>query len=405
MPMPRPVPSSADGTLRADLPPKAADPAGPARKAAADGACLLVAAQSGRALAAAARRAGFVPLVADLFADSDTRALSPAAIAVEGALATGFRRDGLVAALDRLAAVAPAPPIGLALGSGFEDRPRLIERLAARYGLLGTAGPGVRAAKDPQSLAAACRQEDIPHPPIARTVPEAGDWLIKRIGGSGGVHVRPARRPGTLPRGRYAQAFVPGRSVSLGFLSDGIDIRPIGFAEQWTAPTPARPWRFGGMAGPVRLPETVEAGMIDAARRLARRFGLRGLASLDAVLDGEDWTLVEINPRPGAALDVLDCGEVPLLAAHIAACRGYLPEMKVVSAMVRGIGIVYATKPIAAVLAAEWPAWVFDRPDSGGSIGAGDPIATVTAEAPDVGAVRALIERRSAWLRADCGAT
>jgi predicted ATP-grasp superfamily ATP-dependent carboligase len=159
------------------------------------------------------------------------------------------------------------------------------------------------------------------------------------------------------------------------------------------------------MAGPIRLPEAVEAGMIEAARRLARRFGLRGLASLDAVLDGERWTLVEINPRPGASLDVLDCGEVPLLAAHIAACRGYLPETKVVSAMVRGIGIVYATKPIAAVLAAAWPAWVFDRPDSNGAIGAGDPIATVTAEAPELARVRAEIERRSAWLRRECGTT
>ncbi|MBT9291895.1 ATP-grasp domain-containing protein [Hyphomicrobiaceae bacterium 22] len=401
--MPRPVPSSADGTVDADAIRAAADPA--ARPAGGHGQCVLVAAQSGRALATAARRAGFVPLVADLFADSDTRALCSAAIAVEGALATGFRRDGLVAALDRLAADAPSPPIGLVLGSGFEDRPRLIERLAARYGLLGTPGPGVRAAKDPHGLAAACRQEGIPHPPIARAVPEAGEWLVKRIGGSGGAHVRRARRSGALPPGHYAQAFVPGRSVSLGFLSDGVDIRPIGFAEQWSAPTPARPWRFGGMAGPIRLAGTVEAGMIAAARRLARRFGLRGLASLDAVLDGEDWSLVEINPRPGASLDVLDCGEVPLLAAHIAACRGYLPERKVVSTMVRGIGIVYATKPIAAVLAAAWPAWVFDRPEPGGSIGAGDPIATVTAEAPDLARVLTEIERRAAWLRRECGTT
>ena len=39
---------------------------------------ILIAAQSGRALAEAARRAGLRPFVADLFGDSDTLALSEA---------------------------------------------------------------------------------------------------------------------------------------------------------------------------------------------------------------------------------------------------------------------------------------------------------------------------------------
>ena len=42
----------------------------------ADGASLLIVAVSGRALAASARRAGFVPLVADFFADTDTRQIA-----------------------------------------------------------------------------------------------------------------------------------------------------------------------------------------------------------------------------------------------------------------------------------------------------------------------------------------
>ncbi|MDB5557347.1 MAG: hypothetical protein JWQ36_281, partial [Enterovirga sp.] len=37
---------------------------------------ILILAQSGRALAAAARRAGLRPYVADLFGDEDTRALA-----------------------------------------------------------------------------------------------------------------------------------------------------------------------------------------------------------------------------------------------------------------------------------------------------------------------------------------
>jgi len=42
----------------------------------ADGASFLVVAVSGRALAASARRAGFVPLGADFFAVADTRQIA-----------------------------------------------------------------------------------------------------------------------------------------------------------------------------------------------------------------------------------------------------------------------------------------------------------------------------------------
>ena len=53
--------------------------------------------------------------------------------------------------------------------------------------------------------------------------------------------------------------------------------------------------------------------------RIVAATGLRGLASADLLVDGADWWLTEINPRPGATLDVLDRRGTPLLAAHIAA--------------------------------------------------------------------------------------
>ena len=54
------------------------------------GAAILIAAPSGRALAAAARRAGYRPLVADFFDDLDTRGFCAANRLIEGGLDTGF---------------------------------------------------------------------------------------------------------------------------------------------------------------------------------------------------------------------------------------------------------------------------------------------------------------------------
>ena len=62
---------------------------------------LLIAAASGRALAAGARRAGFTPLVADVFDDADTR--EPRGCDRRaGDLAAGFEGARLIAALDEL---------------------------------------------------------------------------------------------------------------------------------------------------------------------------------------------------------------------------------------------------------------------------------------------------------------
>ena len=91
---------------------------------------VLIAAFSGRALAQSARRAGYEPLVADAFGDLDTRDAATAFRAIDGAMQTGFHTKSLIQALDALASAAPSPPIGLVLGSGFEDKPRLVAALA-----------------------------------------------------------------------------------------------------------------------------------------------------------------------------------------------------------------------------------------------------------------------------------
>ena len=72
---------------------------GPARTIGThDAPAVLIAARSGRALAACARRSGYRPLVADMFGDLDTRELAEANERVPGTMAHGFARGALQAA-------------------------------------------------------------------------------------------------------------------------------------------------------------------------------------------------------------------------------------------------------------------------------------------------------------------
>ena len=128
------------------------------------GETVLIAAFSGRALAQSARRAGYVPLVVDAFGDLDTRAAAEHYAQIPNAVRIGFRAKPLFAALDALVARSGTPPIGIVLGSGFEDRPKLIQTLDPRYRLLGTNAETVAEVKDPRSLFPLLKQLGIAHP-------------------------------------------------------------------------------------------------------------------------------------------------------------------------------------------------------------------------------------------------
>lgn len=340
---------------------------------------MLIAAFSGRALAAAARRAGYAPLVADLFADEDTAGLAPASVRVEGSPAGGFDADGLLDGLDALAR-RHAAPVGLVYGAGFEARPALLAEIGRRWPVLGNAPDVLARLKDPDLFAAACARLGIPHPEISRKPPERpAGWLSKYAGGAGGAHVAPADAVRSGDDGVYFQRRVEGRAVSALFVAAQSELRILGFSDQWRAPSTAEPFRFGGAVRPADLPPRTQKAMGEAVRAISSTFGLRGLNSADFILGETGWWLLEINPRPGATLDIFDDPAAPLFALHLAAVMNEplppAPELSGAAAT----RIVYAPRPIMVPADIRYPEWTADRPPPGTRLGANDPFCTVLA--------------------------
>src|SRR5438105_1712106 len=96
---------------------------------------VLIVAASGRALAASARRGGYLPLVVDYFGDTDTRELAHAHASIQDGLAGGMRSDTLDAACAKV--TDGLQPCGVVCGTGFEDRPHLLARLAQCWRIFG----------------------------------------------------------------------------------------------------------------------------------------------------------------------------------------------------------------------------------------------------------------------------
>ena len=357
---------------------------------------LLIAAISGRALAAAARRAGYRPLVADFFCDIDTVALAGRAVKLPGDLQSGIDGARIVETLRRLAG--NDRPVAVVLGSGFERNPETVDEIARCFPLAGNGAAAIRRAKDPQSLATDCADLGIPHPELRwDRPPDPENWVTKAAGAAGGAHIRRADAESPAD-GRYFQRFVSGRSISALFVGDGRSARIVGFSRQWASPLPAAPYRYGGAVRLRRFDRKLAATMGAWLSGLTRSAGLVGLCSADFIHGVDGCHLVEINPRPGATLDIFDDADASLMEAHLDATAGRKCRLPRFADSMASM-ITYAGAPVARFPAIAWPEWTADHQSPGTRLIAGDPVCTVFARGPSAGAARGIVRAQARQLQ------
>ncbi len=271
--------------------------------------------------------------------------------------------------------------------------------IAGRWPLYGNPPEIVRRAKNPEVLAELCRRLRIPHPEVSLSAPKNPEnWLLKSVGGAGGGHVAPAAGWQAGDEPVYFQRFAPGEPISILCLCDGSNAIALGASRQWTAPAPGEPFRYGGCVRPAGLPPRIEEQLADAAGALACELSLVGLNSFDFLVDSEALALIEINPRPGATLDIFEDRQGQLFKAHIDACGGHLarPALQFVGAA--AAAIAYAPRAIASMPALVWPHWAADRQRPKTAVGLYDPLCTIKACSADPSSARKLVEERTSLL-------
>jgi len=346
---------------------------------------ILIAALSGRALAASAKRAGFRPLVVDCFGDEDLACQPGDSICLPAGMRVGLRTKPLMKALQALHSKCGQPVKGLVLGSGFEDRPGVIEKLASQFPLLGPDADTIAALKDPTVFFDLLDKLAIPHPDITMDLPDNPDgWLRKRIGGSGGLHIKPCTRTTKATSTTYFQRHVAGQAISVLAIV-GKNGTAFALSKQWSAPTPAIPFRYGGAVSHVELPRAQETAALEAALAITEAIDVSGLISIDFVANDQDVLCLEINPRPGATLDVHDDANGTLFEAHIIACGGGDPTVYLQdnwsAHSAKACSVLYADQGPLYVQIETWPDWTTDRPHKNARVAPGQPLASVYAEA------------------------
>jgi hypothetical protein len=389
---------------------------------------LVVVAASARALAECLRRADLpahgAPLLAvDAFGDDDLLAVvdgwQPLAL-------SDLRRPGrVVAAVEAALHQMPADADGadlrrsagaghaatrradVLLGGGFDGAPDVVRALGSRYRVLNAPPDAWIAARDPLLF----RRLGIDAPETQLQPPsDLRGWLRKQAGGSAGLEVLMASAGGSAPgpvgvpglgpgedgtaKGSdlavdhvsvFWQRRIAGMPVSLLFCAHAGGVLPVGINRQWCSPAPGLPYRFGGVASGFDPGAVARGRLIDAAERVTAATGVRGLVSLDAILDRQGCVrALEVNPRPSASVELYDRQASGLLRLHAAAVLVLpLPEWSpAVEDTVRcshALAVVYASRRTR----------VGRRPDTaadwrtGTTVEAGSPLCTVHATGPD----------------------
>lgn len=374
---------------------------------------LTILGASVRAAVQSARGAGFETFAADLFADVDTRACSPAMRIAD--FPKGF--------LDALAASPPGPWM---YTGGLENHPQLVATIAREKPLWGNDAHVLRRIRDPLAVAAALTQAGLPSVEVQRHPPEIADsrpWLVKPLASCGGSGIefddRSPQVPARRRRWQYWQCYCPGAPVAAVFVAGTQQTTLLGVTRQligvdWAG---AGGFRYCGSIGPLRLGRPLTEQVEHVGNVLSRQFNLRGLFGVDGVISDDKFWTIEVNPRYTASVEILErAGCDAPIALHAAACgappsdrfgpplaaktpiRQFGKAIIYASADIRvGLRFVEAVQQINGSSAEPLAA---DIPPISQHIPAAHPVATVFSAATGEDQVLAELRRRCDFLRA-----
>jgi predicted ATP-grasp superfamily ATP-dependent carboligase len=193
---------------------------------------------------------------------------------------------------------------------------------------------------------------------------------------------------GPLRRGEILQRHIHGLSCSAAAIGDGRQAVVLGLTEQLHR-LPG--FRWIGNVAPPRLPETqrqeLDGQLRAVCAEVAARFGVRGAFGVDAVWDGRQAWVLEVNPRPPASFELFGRGT---FEAHVRAARGLgLPGEGTPPTHSSAVKLVlFAHRELCAPDPDWWPAnLVRDIPHACEKIKPGAPVCTLvstTASAPEL---------------------
>jgi len=355
---------------------------------------ILAVGVSVRAMAESAAKSGYPVVALDAFGDFDLRTFCEG-YSLARDFQTSYSANGLLRASRALEFDA------LAYTANLENFPGVVRNFSRPAIVLGNGPEVLERIRNWPALSAVLTQAGFETPAAlyeGDPLPDPGDgrWLKKPLRSGGGRHVSfwaPGRRVG---RNFMLQEFLAGFACSASFVANGREAAVIGLTEQLIGLPDyggRRFWYCGNLLplGPELCGSSFQDILAQAQRMaslLTREFSLTGVNGIDFILAGDRVCPIEINPRYGASMELIEQAYgLPIFDIHFrAVTSGELPQFDLSSRRAPperyfAKTILYAEKDATAPDTSGWMARrIRDIPHPGERLVKGQPICTLYAE-------------------------
>jgi predicted ATP-grasp superfamily ATP-dependent carboligase len=353
---------------------------------------ILAAGVSVRAIVESAVHSGYSVLALDAFGDRDLTAIAETR-SLHRDFNARYSAEELCNASRQLAFDA------VVYTSDLENHPEILSRLALDHRILGNPPQVVSAVRNWELLFAKLQRAGFAAPETIfygneRDLDPKRCWLIKPLLSGGGHGIAFLQNERLLDHRYMVQEFLPGKPCSISFMANGRECVVIGITEQLAGVRQfgSQGFRYCGNLLPCLETIDPEIGkrVLDQARLLAtfltKEFKLTGANGIDVMLDGDRVSLLEVNPRYSASMELIERAYgLPIFHLHVQAfLYGALPDFRLEEQWRRsrfyGKAILFAERDI---IAPDTQGWLLgnlhDIPDSMERLPKGGPICTIQA--------------------------
>ena len=330
----------------------------------------MMIANSARMLAQAADTEGYQVLAIDCYGDCDTRFFAEEVSTIPN-MALKNLLPAMASFLEHYSIT------GVVYGSGFENYPESLAYLCENNLVYGNKPSVFNRLQNKPEFISFLSTKNIPYPEVAFTAPDpTGHWLSKPMRSLGGSGIMRFYGNETIEPGAYWQRYQIGSVHSLLFLANGDRVQTIGFNRQWhTAINSQEEFVFAGIINHTYLSQCQKILVRDWVTVLVSEYRLSGLNSLDFIVSAEGMYVLEINPRPTAAMQLFDSS---LLSRHFLACQGKLLQSAMLTRDYCAYQILFSKeKKVEIPEGFAWPGNVMDYPQGGSIINPGQPICSM----------------------------
>lgn len=335
---------------------------------------VLIFAQSARFIAESATLAGYTVWVADCFCDTDTVAVAQRSFKISN-LATLSEAEFF----STIEALSQGESCHMLMGTGIEQFYPLIHRLPHNIEYLGNSTQTLSQLRQPSPFFDLLDSLKLPYPQVKFSPPQSNpaSWLYKDLAGYGGQSIQAAVASIERENGYY-QAWAQGRSASVCFLANGEQAIMLNINEQINLDNR---FQLAQIQTPIQLSHTLEQSLQHSINSITKATVLKGLCSLDVIIDGDEFSILEVNPRFSASAE-LNSYQAQLFQWHLNAVAGKLPTLPIQKIdTVRFLAFYYAEKDSVICAQPIWPDSCHDLPAAGSQIIKGAPVCTIIVKA------------------------